>query len=109
LLTINDAAERDWVRQRLWPRASTVDQIGRFYFGGYRKAASLPWQWVTDEPFDPQLWLGRPADDQANDIRVACWQAEQVWDDVAPNWNPLPYIIEWDDLTSGTAAPPKQP
>lgn len=96
LLTIETAAERAWVQERFWSAASIVDATQRFYLGGFAEGSDRPWQWLTGEPIDMKLWLGPPPNDTGAGRKVISWQFENVWDDVPPNWRPLPYVIEWD-------------
>ena len=105
LATINSQAERDWVGENLGRR---VQSGGRFYLGGFQPNPDLPWQWVTDEPFDLSLWPRTGPDDKTSAMKVITWWSSG-WDDVGLNHQSLPYLVEWDGPPATGAAPPDSP
>jgi hypothetical protein len=92
LVTINDAAENDWL----------VATLGTEYWIGFNDiAAESEWVWVSGEPVTFTNWLaGEPNDYMGEDLAM-------IWNKPPIGWNDVPdgqnsFVVE------GTA-PPRQP
>ncbi|HWA98695.1 MAG TPA: protein kinase, partial [Pirellulales bacterium] len=108
LVTITTKEERDWAFVNLWKKkpitAPTAGAYPRIFLGARRGATSTdPWSWVTGEPVDMSLWLGKGPDGSGD---AATWYQDGEWDDVPANSQKIQFfVVEWDTLGPAVASP----
>jgi hypothetical protein len=97
LVTVNDAAENDWL----------IATLGtEYYIGMNDRAIEGTWVWASGEPVTFTGWFdGEPNDYQGQDAAVI-WNKPPVgWDDVSDSWNQFVVeVVPIPTLTSFTPA-----
>lgn len=108
LATINSLEEREWLSQQYYVGRPKKSDANRAFLGGFQTSKGAPWEWITGEPFDSKLWVGRVPDGSGTNLT---WENESSWDDVRPNFQCKYFIVEWDGSTetpnlAPTGSPP---
>ncbi len=96
LVAINSLEERNWIFDNVWSKRKRplMDVGSRMFLGATN--ASGEWRWVTGEPLDRALFLGRLND--APDKALA-WMSDTSWNLVSPDYDQNRYfyfLVEWD-------------
>lgn len=106
LATINSLEEREWLNQQYFGDRSKKNDSYRAFLGGFQTSKGTPWEWVTGEPFDQKLWVGRVPDGSGTNLT---WENESSWDDVRANFQCKYFIVEWDSATEAPKVAPTPP
>ena len=100
LATITTQEERDWVFENLWKRRPNLQKVGpvepRIHLGAFQMKKDQPWQWVTGEPWDIGIWIGKNGPNTPGHPVSLNWMSDISWDDTI--WKqPHRYLaVEWD-------------
>ena len=101
LATINSPAELDWVKNVILPQRNRQGRMAP-----RRKPTDKDaWTWITGEPFDRSLWVGKLSDNSDDSL---VWNVDGSWGTVLANSQQARFyysLVEWDTL--GSAARPQ--
>ncbi|NNE00703.1 MAG: DUF4347 domain-containing protein, partial [Pirellulaceae bacterium] len=94
LVTINDAAEEDWLKQTFGSQA--------FWIGLRENLGTSTYQWVSGEAVTYTNWAaGQPDNQSAQDFAVMNWESTGQWADVRDIYPAIGIIEIGSDVVNG--------
>jgi serine/threonine protein kinase len=106
LVTINSQAERDWVRDQLWLKRPQPTDADQCYLGGRINEKRTSGTWITNEPFDMNLWDGELKPGTLGRV-IVLTAPEGRWDEYRgkSNKDTSHLLVEWELLEPTSTLP----